>query len=259
MTPLTFKDLNRYTKLTHETNETKLGLLENYLVRCLKSGTSINCPQDEHNNTALHLAVITKANDIVIILLRHQADFLNKNKAGHTPIELCLRPSHSDILPLFTNIFQVVRIGNENLFEFALKHNGKGCLSQREDGKTPFMAAAEAGQTGLLCKIAALNGDFERSDCDGEGRTALHFAAQEGHEQTVAVLLQKGSTQRGDGDRFLRTPLHLAAEMNRVSVIRLLASEGSLYATNKSGKRPVDIARAMGHKEVAQILIPLTR
>ncbi|MPD04797.1 Ankyrin-1 [Portunus trituberculatus] len=78
--------------------------------------------------------------------------------------------------------------------------------------------------------------------------TALHYAAQEGHQQCVAILIRVIPPFPLD---IKNTPLHLASRSGRVEVMKQLADAGwPLTAVNRAGATPLHWA-AMGGSVVA--------
>ena len=83
--------------------------------------------------------------------------------------------------------------------------------------------------------------------------TALHLAAQNGHESVVGLLLdRRASINATDKDR--QTPLHLAALNGNESVVGLLLDRGaSLNAPDR--QTPLHLAARRGHESVVGLLL----
>lgn len=90
---------------------------------------------------------------------------------------------------------------------------------------------------------------------DEYGNTALHFAANGGHQRIVEKLLSKGvevNTPNKNGD----TALHFAAGANHSDVVtKLLALDADVNAKNNKGFAPLHAAAWKGHKTIVEILI----
>ena len=81
------------------------------------------------------------------------------------------------------------------------------------------------------------------NEADGQGRTALHYAAGTGNEE-ILVLLVEGGADLGAVDAKGNTPLHYAAGYGRPGAARALLEKGASPAVlNGNGKRAVEVAR----------------
>ena len=87
-------------------------------------------------------------------------------------------------------------------------------------------------------------------------RTLLNWAAQEGRDAVVAVLLAAGADpNRADGDSRAR-PLHTAAGEGRVRIVRRLLRAGAnptVWATGMG--TPLHLAASYGHLPCARALV----
>ncbi|KAG6454088.1 hypothetical protein O3G_MSEX008474 [Manduca sexta] len=86
-------------------------------------------------------------------------------------------------------------------------------------------------------------------------RTALHYAAEQGHLSVVKLLIEAGcklDVTAGDG----LTPLHVAVVKNHVDVVRTLLSAGSHvnYKTHEK-MTPLHFAASRGFLEIVRILV----
>ena len=95
----------------------------------------------------------------------------------------------------------------------------------------------------------------------GEGKTALHLAAENGWRESLRLLLQR--TRSADAyDGAGCTALHLAAKRGQVSIIHELLSAHrerdiglNINARNHAGMTALHIAAATGHHAVIQVLL----
>lgn len=92
---------------------------------------------------------------------------------------------------------------------------------------------------------------------DENRRTALFFAAIQGNEDFVELLL-RFNPKIGAVDKFGSSPLYYAAAANHVGVIEMLAEKGAdLNQQNRQGLTPLMVAASEGHLAAVQMLIEL--
>jgi ankyrin repeat protein len=90
----------------------------------------------------------------------------------------------------------------------------------------------------------------------GDGMTALHWAAQHGDPELTALLLRSGASVTA-GTRIGRhTPLHVAAKGGHHLVVRLLVdAKAEVGATTTTGAAPLHFAAASGSGESVKLLL----
>src|SRR4051812_24915522 len=84
---------------------------------------------------------------------------------------------------------------------------------------------------------------------DSYSRTPLSWAAENGHEATVKLLLEKGADIESK-ERFGKTPLPLAANRGHEAVVKLLLEKGA--EINLKDKTPLLWATRNGHEAVIE-------
>jgi cytohesin len=144
-----------------------------------------------------------------------------------------------------TVLARAARSGKKELVEFLLE---KGAA---ED----IFAAAIVGHTDQVA--AVLKEDPKLINArDGDGRTALHWAALYGQKKVVELLLaEKADVNSLDEDGF--TPLHWAATFNQSDAVKvLLANKADLnLKVPKYGWTALRLAVIHGHMATAEALL----
>jgi len=118
----------------------------------------------------------------------------------------------------------------------------------------------EAARSGDVDRVGTLIADDERVALarDADGRTALHWAAIEGHADVALLLLDEGAEvdaadtrNEYPGGQF--TPLHYAAHFGKLEVTRVLLRAGAdPNPENIFGRTPLQIlVRGTGSVELA--------
>jgi hypothetical protein len=121
------------------------------------------------------------------------------------------------------------------------------------DSARPFREAAKKGDIEAVrqnifaeVNVNAIGGFFRR--------TALHFAAEEGHKEIVELLI----THNADLNKKTSNgwaALHFAAEEGHKEVAELLIAKGAdMNANSDDDGTPLDRAVSEGHKEISELL-----
>ncbi|XP_072327656.1 ankyrin repeat and sterile alpha motif domain-containing protein 1B isoform X11 [Scyliorhinus torazame] len=126
--------------------------------------------------------------------------------------------------------------------------DNKGCL--------PLHLAAWKGDMDIV-KILIHHGPSHSrvNEQNNENETALHCAAQYGHSDVVALLLEE-LTDPTIRNNKLETPLDLAALYGRLQVVKMLINaHPNLKSCNTKKHTPLHLAARNGHKAVVQVLL----
>ena len=164
--------------------------------------------KDEQGNTALHLAAKGTNPEIVKCLISLGASRTEMNNEGKTPSEIA-------------NVNR-----NERNLEVRnlLDNSNKEILNPVEH----FLSASSQGQYDLV-KFFMSTG-FNSSVKDNEGNTALHKAAEHGHEECVKLLLMKDFrnlyTVNSAGD----TPLSMALKSKNNNILQFFLMKIQVYS-----------------------------
>jgi ankyrin repeat protein len=115
--------------------------------------------------------------------------------------------------------------------------------------------AAFFGIHQVLLDIPLADSELDCKDC--LNRTPLWWAAANGHEAVVKLLLAKDGVNPDAKDRHDETPLWRAAARGHEAVVKLLLAKGdvNLDAKDELGRTPLWWAAANGHEAVVKLLL----
>ena len=120
--------------------------------------------------------------------------------------------------------------------------------------ESPIADAAARGDReavmALLKKAADVNA------AQGDGMTALHWAAMNGDAELAQMLIVAGANVRATTRLGTYTPLYLASQHGHAAVIQALVTAGAdVKAGTPNGTTPLMVAAASGEVEAVRLLI----
>ena len=125
-------------------------------------------------------------------------------------------------------------------------------------GQVPLLWAAENGDDAVVGMLLAKD-DVDLKIKDYSGQTPLSWAAKNGHEAVVKLLLEAGKVDvDSKGGKYGRTPLSWAAGNGHEAVVKLLLETGKVDADSKDseyGQTPLSWAAGNGHEAVVKLLL----
>ena len=216
-----------------------------------------------HRQTALWRAADKGHEKVVKLLLKEGVDPDCKDKYGQTPLLIAIGRRHSAVLKAFFEsgvrlkdiealLWTAVKNKDTAMIQ-ALLENGFDLERKNNKGQTPLSYAAANGHEGVVTLLLEKGAELETKDYDW---TPLLYAARNGHEAVVKLLLEKGAELETKGEGYGQAPLSYAAEKGHEVVVKLLLEKGAeLDTKDKCGRTPLLYAAENGHEAVVKKLL----
>jgi len=244
------------------------------LTLCMNAGLSPNVV-DPQGDTPAHLAARYGTNQAFEFLNEHKANFLAKNKAQKTPLNVAIEttlagqgqlPSIRALLvyennpqssPVNVGISMHMAAASNKADALKLLLNSKYADINRGDvegkGNTPLHTAAQSGAIHCAHLLMTVGCDVNRPNTENN-TTAAHFAAHAGHAQLLQLLCEKGAKVNLQ-NKAGNAPLHNAARAGRLECIHILVAFGAnVNLADANGKTPLAVAEAANKTEAAELL-----
>ena len=224
-------------------------------------GADANAMASE-GESLLCLAIRLGKVEAVSLLLAVGADANGKTPEGLPVLSLALHPKNPEIVKALLEARADLEVSQSALGDSALQlairqgdlpltallcEKGASLATARQDGQTALHAAAQQKDTAFLERLLAEKGASQVLNTpDAQGFTPLHYAALQGHDKAVAVLLAQKA--RWDvPDKEGNTVLHIAARLGSAAILELLLLAGAdKDAENKVGQTPQELAESQG-------------
>jgi len=217
--------------------------------------------------SAIHLALLKGANELVHLLAERGADINHQKPNGNTPLH------------------DLAALGRAKICDWIVKLGADPNIPN-EGGDSAILYAAKSNQWKVVFLLASLGGDVNQLNLYGEnalhiaieassplnviqrlldsgininqcgfaGNTALHTAARDGNIEVLKVLLEHGANPDvlNTGSS---TPLHVAAYHARLEAIKILIQyNADPNIKNLDGHTVYHTARVLQHKNVLDFL-----
>ena len=120
---------------------------------------------------------------------------------------------------------------------------------------SPVADAAMKGDREALRTLLKQGADV--SGAQGDGMSALHYAAERGDLEMTEMLVYAGANVGATTRIGQYTPLHLASQSGSAAVVQALVKSGASVSarTTTTGVTPLHLAAATGNADVVKILL----
>ncbi|ERF74254.1 hypothetical protein EPUS_01941 [Endocarpon pusillum Z07020] len=221
--------------------------------------------KDKNNSrTPLWRAAKNGHEAVVKLLIERGADVDLKDNKGRTSLSWAAANGHEAVVKLLIerDAWSPRTIGGryvEQGVDLESKDE-RGVDLESEDkyqynSRTPLSWAAANGHEAVVKLLVKQGADVESKD-EYDSRTPLSWAAANRHEAVVKLLIERGADVESKDEYNGQTPLSWAAENGHEAVVKLLAERDAEVDSKDSGARtPLSWAAANGHEAVVKLLV----
>ncbi len=128
-------------------------------------------------------------------------------------------------------------------------------LAAHPPPESPVADAAMRGETHLVRSLLSEGADVNAAQ--GDGMTALHWAAERANAEMAGILIYSGANVHAVTRIGQYTPLHLAARSAGDRIVGMLLDAGANVSarTTNSGATPLHLAAAAGNAKSVALLV----
>jgi ankyrin repeat protein len=192
---------------------------------------------DKWRRTVLHYASFGRHETVVAFLLSQGASTDIRDGYGHTPLMSATKAGHLGVVKVLlrhtggqgldsidkqgrTALYHAAEMGQEEMVTFLLSQGAQTDIKGFR-AVTILMRAAEMGRVSMVKILVQHMGGQGLDEIDYKKRTALYYAARNGHEGIVRTLLLAGADPTITNHRG-RTPWAIADVMRRQGCVEVL-------------------------------------
>jgi ankyrin repeat protein len=200
-------------------------------------------------------AATTEVGQLVLSLLESEAKVAGSSQAMMVPRKYS---GYSQAVPRQMIGVHVVAYFGLREAMITLFENGYDPDARDTYGGTPLSWAAGNGHEAVVKLLLSKVGVDPDSKDTRYGRTPLSWAAWRGYETVVKLLFPRKGVDPDSKDRdYGRTPLSWAAEKGHEVVVKLLLAKVGVDpdSKSKSGRTPLSYAAERGHEAVTRLLL----
>ncbi|XP_039990473.1 poly [ADP-ribose] polymerase tankyrase-2-like isoform X5 [Xiphias gladius] len=227
----------------------------------LRRGANVN-EKTKDLLTPLHLASEKANNDVIEVLVKHEAKVNAVDHLGQTALHRAARCGHLQTCrlllnaggdPLLTSLqgFSPSQLGNKSVQEIL---QAEGVLIGNSEVDRQLLEASKTGDLETVKKLCTVQ-NVNCRDVEGRQSTPLHFAAGYNRLAVVHFLLQHGADVHAK-DKGGLVPLHNACSYGHYEVAELLVLHGAVVNVADLWKfTPLHEAAAKGKYDICKLLL----
>ncbi|XP_061491462.1 poly [ADP-ribose] polymerase tankyrase-2 isoform X2 [Rhineura floridana] len=196
----------------------------------------------------------SKRKQVCELLLRKGANINEKTKDFLTPLHVASEKGHNDVVEVVMKHeakgFTASQMGNESVQQLLQE----GVPLGNSEADRQLLEAAKAGDMDTVKKLCTVH-SVNCRDIEGRQSTPLHFAAGYNRVSVVEYLLQHGADVHAK-DKGGLVPLHNACSYGHYEVAELLVKHGAVVNVADLWKfTPLHEAAAKGKYEICKLLL----
>jgi len=236
--------------------EAETGHDHEVVYRLLKADSSLINHTDLMERTALHLAAMTDAVEVVEVLISCGANPEVGDHHGWTPLHHAASQGHERVMEIFledmtakvnlknqdgnTPLHYAVRKPMTQKIMELFKQRGAQFNSQNDDGDTPLHHNCAFGTDSLTTRLLVRYG-AEVNITNNNGETCLHWAARTGRTDVVEYLLSVGANKKVVGKDG--RPMDVAVPLEQIKRALVDSGKNLVFAVRKSNniEGPINI------------------
>lgn len=258
------RDADGRTALQHCGIQGWQGVVEDIVSR---PDTDMNAA-DSEGLTALAVAIEANHTGVIRAILSAShldVDVSVRTRTGETPLLWAVKNASADMpggkdppgRSKFDRTRSIVRGGAQDLCAKILGHELVDVEAKDGDGKTALHYAAERGYVMMCAKIIA-QPRVNLEAVDNEGRTALSLGMDGGHVKVVELLVSREDCDISKArDVHGNTPMFWAATLHHVQAFQTMSEKMNINLNDRDGlgRTLLHIAAETGDAEICEVLL----